>query len=80
MLDHDVIAALSWIGTCCWAVCFWWMYTISQRQDALLNALTKQTARIEKLSREEHELIKEVHPAVGEIKDSMREVADTMAK
>ena len=44
------------------------MHRISTRQDALL-------ARIEKLSRAEHDLIQEVHPQVGEIKQTVDQVA-----
>jgi hypothetical protein len=61
-------------GTLCWVVCFWWMYRISSKQNALLDQLHAQGKRIEKLSKLEHDLIKEVHPKVGEIKDGM----DTM--
>jgi len=61
-------------GTLCWVVCFWWMYRISSKQNALLDQLHAQGKRIEKLSKVEHDLIKEVHPKVGEIKDGM----DTM--
>ena len=58
-------------GTFCWVACFWWMYRISNKQNALLDQLTAQGKRIEKLSKLEHDLIKEVHPQVGEIKDGM---------
>jgi hypothetical protein len=58
-------------GTLCWVVCFWWMYQISAKQNALLTQLHAQGKRIEKLSKLEHELIKEVHPQVSEIKDGM---------
>ena len=61
-------------GTLCWVVCFWWMYRISNKQNALLDQLHAQGKRIEKLSKLEHDLIKEVHPKVGEIKEGM----DTM--
>jgi hypothetical protein len=65
---------LTLIGTLCWLVCFWWMYRISAKQNALLTQLHAQGKRIEKLSKLEHDLIKEVHPQVGEIKEGM----DTM--
>lgn len=67
------------LGTVCWGVCFWWMHSISNRQDMLLNELREQARRIEKLSREEHKLIREVHPQVGEIRDSLQAVADNVA-
>jgi len=62
------------IGTVCWAICFWWMYRISAKQNSLLDRLTEQGKRIEKLSKIEHDLIKEVHPQVGEIKEGMDEM------
>jgi hypothetical protein len=62
---------LTLIGTLCWAVCFWWMYRISAKQNTLLTQLHAQGKRIEKLSKLEHDLIKEVHPQVSEIKAGM---------
>jgi hypothetical protein len=62
---------LTLTGTLCWVVCFWWMYRISNKQNALLDQLHAQGKRIEKLSKIEHDLIKEVHPQVGEIKEGM---------
>ena len=62
---------LTLVGNLCWIVCFWWMYRISAKQNALLTQLHTQGKRIEKLSKVEHDLIKEVHPQVGEIKDGM---------
>jgi hypothetical protein len=39
-MDHETIVyCLTWIGTGTWAICFWWMYRISARQDALLMEL-----------------------------------------
>jgi hypothetical protein len=61
-----------------WGVCFWWMYRISSRQDALLNQLKSQARRIESLSRAEHDLIKEVHPQVGDLVEGMQEVVDSV--
>jgi len=62
------------MGTACWAVCFVWMYRISDKQNRMLDRLTEQGKRIEKFSKIEHDLIKEVHPQVGEIKESMDEM------
>jgi sensor histidine kinase YesM len=62
------------LGTGCWGVCFWWMYRISEKQNSLLDRLTEQGKRIEKLSKIEHDLIREVHPQVGEIKEGMDEM------
>ena len=61
-------------GTLCWGACFVWMYRISEKQNSLLDKLSEQGKRIEKLSRIEHDLIKEVHPQVSEIKDGMNEM------
>jgi uncharacterized protein YdeI (YjbR/CyaY-like superfamily) len=66
--------AMTLLGTGCWAVCFWWMYRISAKQNSLLDRLTEQGKRIERLSKIEHDLIKEVHPQVGVIKEGMEEV------
>ena len=65
---------LTLLGTACWAVCFWWMYRISLKQNRLLDRLTEQGKRIEKLSKVKHDLIKEVHPQVGEIKEGIEEM------
>jgi uncharacterized protein YdeI (YjbR/CyaY-like superfamily) len=74
-MDKNLLALwLTLVGTGCWAVCFWWMYRISEKQNSLLDRLTEQGKRIEKLSKIEHDLIKEVHPQVGEIKEGMEEV------
>lgn len=75
MNETTIAYGLAWVGTACWAVCFCWMHRISSRQDNLLKELHEQTARIEKLSRVEHDLIREVHPVVGEIKESVQQVA-----
>jgi uncharacterized protein YdeI (YjbR/CyaY-like superfamily) len=50
------------------------MHRISQKQNRLLDRLTEQGKRIEKLSKVEHDLIKEVHPQVGEIKEGLEEM------
>jgi len=69
------LTALTIGGSACWVVCFWWMWRISSRQDALLNELREQGQRIEKLSRIEHDLIKEVHPTVQDIRSDISDVA-----
>jgi hypothetical protein len=68
-------------GTGCWAVCFVWMYRISssqnnvlEKQNRMLETLTDQGKRIEKLSKIEHDLIKQVHPQVSDIKEGMEEM------
>jgi hypothetical protein len=76
MKQAELIAlTLAWIGTGCWAVCFWWMHRLSARQERMLKELHDVTQRIERLSEMEHDLIREVHPAVEKIKDDVKDVA-----
>jgi hypothetical protein len=78
-MERDSFAlVLAIVGTLCWAVCFVWMHKISTKQNNLLDKLTEQNKRIEKLSKAEHELIQEVHPQVGEIRDDMQEMKENM--
>ena len=70
---------LSCVGTLCWIVCFWWMHRISSRQDAMLEEVHAMTARIEKLSQAEHDLISDVHPQVSEIKEQVENVTDVVS-
>jgi len=70
---------LTWIGTACWAVCFWWMHRLSSRQEMMLKELHDVTKRIETLSKAEHDMIREVHPNVEEIKESVKDVSDKVA-
>jgi uncharacterized Fe-S cluster-containing radical SAM superfamily protein len=70
---------LGCIGTVCWAVCFWWMYRISSRQNATLEQLHEVARRIEKLSQAEHDLISEVHPQVSEIKEHVQDVKEVVS-
>ena len=70
---------LGCIGTLCWIVCFWWMHRISSRQDGMLKELREMTARIEKLSQTEHDLISEVHPQVSEIKEHVQDVREVVS-
>jgi hypothetical protein len=55
------------------------MHRISSRQDAVLKELHEMTARIENLSKSEHELIREVHPQVNEIKEHVENVRDAVS-
>ena len=48
---------------------------MSTRQEAMLKELRDQNARIEQLSKAEHDLIREVHPKVEEISDDVSKVA-----
>jgi hypothetical protein len=70
---------LTWVGTACWVVCFWWMHRISAKQETMLQELSAVTKRIEKLSKAEHDLIREVHPKVEEIKESVKDVSDAVS-
>jgi len=45
----------------------------------MLKELHEMTARIEQLSRSEHDLIREVHPKVSAIKEHVENVADAVA-
>jgi hypothetical protein len=73
-MENGLAFWMTMVGTGCWGVCFWWMYRISEKQNSLLDRLTEQGKRIERLSKIEHDLIKEVHPQVGEIKETMDEM------
>ena len=64
----------------CWCICFWWMHRISSRQDAVLDQLRKQAARIEKISKEQHAILSEVHPNVESIQKTVDEVSDDVAR
>ncbi len=74
MTQNSAAFLMTVAGTLCWVVCFWWMGRISAKQNKLMDQLSAQARRIEKLSKIEHDLIKEVHPQVGEIKEGMEEV------
>jgi predicted transcriptional regulator len=45
----------------------------------MLKELHEMTARIERLSKAEHELISEVHPQVSEIKEHVENVREAVA-
>ena len=80
MQNSEAMAlVLSCIGTLCWIVCFWWMHRISSRQNAVLEELREVTARIEKLSQAEHDLISDVHPQVSEIKEHVQDVKEVVS-
>lgn len=76
----DITFWLAFIGVACWPICFWWMHRISKEQSAVLKQLRLQGERIERLSREEHELVKELHPQVGQIREGLQEIADATVK
>jgi hypothetical protein len=56
------------------------MHRISRRQNATLSELRDQGERIERLSKEEHDLIEDVHPDVREIHDDVAEVKDAVRR
>ena len=66
---------LACFGTGCWGVCFWWMHSLSARQESMLKELHDVAKRIEQLSKDEHELLREVHPTVKRINESVKDVA-----
>lgn len=70
---------LTWIGTACWAVCFWWMHRLSSRQEEMLRELHDVTKRIERLSKAEHDMIRDVHPKVDEIKESVKDMTNAVS-
>lgn len=70
---------LTWVGTACWGICFWWMHRLSARQEAMLKELHDMTQRIEQLSKAEHDLIREVHPQVEKIKEHVEDVATAVS-
>jgi len=76
---QTVALILAWVGTLCWAVCFWWMHRLSARQETMLRELHDVTKRIEKLSKAEHDLIREVHPKVDELKESVKDVSNKVS-
>lgn len=78
MSGGAIIFWVTILSAACWPVCFWWVRRISSRQDALLKTLQEQGERIEKLSKEEHDLIQEVHPEVEQIKDDVADVKSTV--
>ncbi|MBC7851867.1 MAG: hypothetical protein IAF94_00380 [Pirellulaceae bacterium] len=75
-MNRDDLMYWATLGSAaCWLLCFWWMYRISSTQNALLTQLREQGARIESLSKVEHDLLKDVHPQIGTIADKVDEVA-----
>ena len=69
---------LTVLNFACWGLCFWWMHRISARQDRLLSALGEQAQRIERIAKDEHQLLREMHPAVEDIKAGVREVQSSV--
>ena len=63
----------------CWFVCFWLMFRISTRQDAMLNQLREQARRIERVSEEEHEILTQLRPSVQKIEKDLDQVSEKVA-
>lgn len=80
MSNEQLTLTLGIIGTLCWGICFWWMHSISRKQESMLTELHEQGRRIEKLSKAEHDLIQEVHPKVEEISKDVGRVATAVAE
>jgi hypothetical protein len=76
---QTVAMVLTWVGTGCWVVCFWWMHRLSSRQETMLKELSEVAKRIEKFSKAEHDLIQDVQPKVEEIKESVEDVSDKVS-
>ena len=74
-----LINAISILELGCWVVCFWWMHRISSRQDAMLIQLQEQARRIERVSKEEHEILTELRPSVQKIEKDLDEVSEKVA-
>lgn len=76
-MGRNLVNFVTLLDIGCWAVCFWWMYRISQRQDAMLKGLHQQAQSIEELSRKEHDILKEVHPTVQKIEKGVDQVRES---
>ena len=76
-MEHNLVNFVTFVDIGCWAVCFWWMHRISQRQDAMLEELHQQADSIEELSREEREILKELHPTVQKIEEDVDQVKES---
>ena len=77
---QTIAQVLTWVGTGCWVVCFWWMHRLSSRQEAMLQELHEVIKRIEGLSKAEHDLLQQVHPTVEKIKESVKDVAVAVSR
>jgi hypothetical protein len=76
-MGRNLVNFVTLLDIGCWAVCFWWMHRISQRQDSMLKELHQQAESIEELSREEREILKELHPTVQKIEKGVDEVKES---
>jgi hypothetical protein len=78
MTAENVIFWLTVFSSLCWPVCFWWMWLISRRQNALIRDLRNQARHIADVARDEHELLKDAHPQIGEIRDAVHKLTNTI--
>ena len=76
-MGRNLVNFVTLLDIGCWAVCFWWMHRISQRQNTMLEELQQQARSIEELSREEHEILKELHPTVQKIEAGVDRVEES---
>ena len=79
-MTRFLLDAANIVGLACWCVCFWWMHRISSRQNAMLEQLRSQGARIEKVSQAEHEILQELHPNVEAIQRGVDEVSEKVER
>ena len=77
MMSSALVNFVTLLDIGCWAVCFWWMHRISQRQNIMLEELQEQARSIEELSREEREILKELHPTVQKIDENVDKVKES---
>jgi len=47
-MRRNLVNFVTFLDIGCWAVCFWWVHRISQRQDAMLKELHPTVQKIEK--------------------------------
>lgn len=76
-MGRNLVNFVTLLDVGCWAVCFWWMHRISQRQNIMLEELQEQAHGIEELSREEREILKELHPTVQKIDENVDKVKES---
>jgi hypothetical protein len=70
-VNRTILDWLALFSAACWPVCFWWMHRISQRQNAVLKSLERETKSVRKLAKEEQEVIQEIEPRVKEIAEKV---------
>lgn len=74
---------IDWISMAsfgCWGVCFWWMHTISSRQNSVLDQLRDQAQRIEKMAEQEHAILSDLDPNVEKLQQGADEVSEKVVR